>query len=44
MIGQLILNNALAAQNIKEVISLVRTPSSIQHPKLNEIIVKDFLN
>ena len=44
MIGQLILNNVLAAQNIKEVISLVRTPSSIQHPKLKEIIVKDFLN
>jgi len=44
MIGQLILNNALDAQNIKEVISLVRTPSSIQHPKLKEVVVRDFLN
>jgi len=44
MIGQLILNNALKAQNIKEVVSLVRTPSSIQHPKLKEFVIEDFLD
>ena len=44
MIGQLILQNALEAQNIKEVVSLVRTASSVQHPKLKEIVVDDFLD
>lgn len=44
MIGRLILQNALEAQNIKEVVSLVRTASSVQHPKLKEIVVEDFLD
>ena len=44
MIGQLILQHALAAPSIKEVISLVRTPSNLEHPKLKEVVVKDFLD
>lgn len=44
MIGQLILQHALAAPSIKEVVSLVRKPSSLQHPKLNEVVVNDFLD
>lgn len=44
MIGQLILQHALAAPSIKEVVCLVRKPSSLQHPKLNEVVVNDFLD
>lgn len=44
MIGQLILQYALAAPSIKEVVSLVRTPSNLEHPKLKEVVVKDFLD
>lgn len=44
MIGQLILQHALAAPSIKEVVSLVRTPSNLEHPKLKEVVVKDFLD
>lgn len=43
IIGQLILQHALAAPNIKEVVSIVRKPSSLEHPKLKEVVVKDFL-
>jgi len=44
MIGQLILQHALASPTIQEVVSLVRTPSQIQDPKLKEVIVEDFLD
>lgn len=44
MIGHHILQHALAAPDIKKVISLVRTPSSLEHPKLEEIVLKDFLD
>ncbi|MBE7635287.1 NAD(P)H-binding protein [Sneathiella sp. P13V-1] len=44
MIGGLVLDLCLETSEIKEVISLVRRPSGISHPKLHEIVVKDFLD
>lgn len=44
MIGNLILQNCLNSDKIKEVVSLVRKPTGAQHEKLNEIVINDFIN
>ena len=44
MIGQLILNRCLNDAAVGEVISLVRRPMEIEHPKLHEIVLDDFLD
>ena len=44
MIGQLILNICLNDDAVGEVISLVRRPIEIEHPKLHEIVLDDFLD
>ena len=43
MIGSLVLELCLDNQEISSVISLVRRASGIKHEKLNEIILKDFM-
>lgn len=43
MIGGLLLDHCLQSNVISQVTSLVRKPTGINHPKLKEIIVKDFL-
>ena len=44
MIGQLILNRCLNDAAVGGVISLVRRPMEIEHPKLREIVLDDFLD
>ena len=44
MIGSLVLEHCLQSEEISRVISLVRRSSNITHPKLQEVIVEDFLN
>ena len=44
MIGQLILNRCLNDEAIGEVISLVRRSMNVNHPKLNELVIDDFLD
>lgn len=44
MIGGIVLNACIASDQIEKVTSLVRRPSGVSHPKLVEIIHKDFLN
>jgi len=44
MVGQIVLNCAMQDEKIREIISLVRKPTSTQHPKLNEVVIKDFEN
>ena len=44
MIGSLVLENCLKSREVSQVISLVRRGSGIDHEKLYEVIVKDFLN
>lgn len=43
MIGSLVLERCLESQDISHVVSLLRRPSGIQHPKLTELIIEDFL-
>ena len=42
MIGNLVLNNCLAAPDISEVLSVSRKPAGQQHSKLTECIISDF--
>lgn len=42
MIGSLILNQCLHSENITEVISLMRKPGSLKHPKLSEVVIENF--
>ncbi len=42
MIGSLVLEHCLNSDEISSVTSLVRNQSGSQHPKLKEIIIKDF--
>ncbi len=42
MIGNLILNHCLSSNKIDKVITIVRKPSKLQHPKLSEVIIEDF--
>ena len=44
MIGSLVLEHCLQSQEILRVISLVRRSSGATHQKLQEVIIKDFLN
>jgi uncharacterized protein YbjT (DUF2867 family) len=43
MIGGLVLEQCLQSQEVARVSSLVRRTSGIQHEKLNEVIIEDFL-
>lgn len=42
MVGQLVLQHCLADSTIATVISLVRKPSALAHPKLKEVVIEDF--
>ncbi len=42
MVGSLVLENCLASTRVSEVISLVRKRTNTLHPKLKEVVVKDF--
>lgn len=42
MIGGLILDQCLESEEVGEVVSLVRKPSTQGHPKLTEVVVPDF--
>lgn len=42
MIGTIVLNNCLIREDVSKVISIVRNKSNKSHPKLVEIIHKDF--
>ncbi len=44
MVGGLVLQRCLESDEVSQVISLVRRPSGIQHAKLLEIVVDDFLH
>lgn len=44
MIGGLIQQLCLGSDQVEEVVSLVRRPSGVEHTKLTEVIVDDFLN
>lgn len=44
MIGKEVLRHCIECKEIKQVISIVRKPSGMQHSKLQEIIHLDFLN
>lgn len=43
MIGGLVLDHCLKSQHISQVTSLVRRPSGVSHPKLQEVVVENFL-
>jgi len=43
MIGTVVLKECLSSNNVEEIISLVRRPGSVQHTKLKEIVLDDFL-
>lgn len=42
MIGGIIQNLCIEDDRVNEIISIVRKPSDTKHPKLSEIVVKDF--
>lgn len=42
MIGGLIVDHCLQSDTITEVITIVRRPQSVEHPKLKPIVIKDF--
>jgi len=44
MVGGIVLKQCLESNEIKEVISISRRSTGIQHPKLKEVIHKDFNN
>ncbi len=44
MIGGLILEHCLASSAVSRVISLVRKPTGVEHGKLQEVVIDDFLN
>jgi len=44
MVGGLVLDMCLGSREVSRVTSLVRRSSGVQHEKLNEIIIQDFLN
>ena len=44
MIGSLVLQKCLENENVSAVVSLVRGKSKIEHPKLNELVITNFLN
>jgi uncharacterized protein YbjT (DUF2867 family) len=42
MVGQGALRECLLAADVREVVSVVRTPTGVTHPKLREIVHRDF--
>ncbi|WP_421919271.1 NAD-dependent epimerase/dehydratase family protein [Marinifilum sp.] len=44
MVGAIVLKHCLESNEIDKITSFVREPTGIKHPKLNEIIVKNFLD
>src|SRR3984957_16632665 len=44
MVGQGVLRECLLDPSVRQVLSIVRTPSNQQHPKLRELIHADFFN
>jgi uncharacterized protein YbjT (DUF2867 family) len=44
MVGQGVLRECLLDPSVQKVLSIVRTPSNQQHPKLRELIHTDFFN
>src|SRR5579862_5985091 len=44
MIGGGVLHECLADTGVQEVISIVRTPGTVRHPKLREIVHVDFMD
>ncbi len=44
MIGSLVLDQCLNNPEINQLVSLVRKPTGIAHPKLQEIVVSDFMD
>jgi len=44
MVGSLILERSLQSDEIKEVVSLVRNPTTLSHSKLTETVIHDFVN
>jgi uncharacterized protein YbjT (DUF2867 family) len=44
MVGQGVLRECLLDPSVQQVLSIVRTPSKQQHPKLRELIHTDFFN
>jgi len=42
MVGNLVLENCLQSEKISEVCSLVRSPLKILHPKLTEVVIKNY--
>ncbi len=42
MVGGEVLNSCLGNEEIENITSLVRRPSGIKNPKLNEVLVEDF--
>jgi hypothetical protein len=44
MVGEGVLLECLANNNVEAVLTLVRKPSGKQHPKLKEIVLTDFMN
>jgi hypothetical protein len=44
MIGDIVMQHCLASDEVREVLSIARKSSGLQHPKLKEIIPDDFTN
>jgi uncharacterized protein YbjT (DUF2867 family) len=44
MVGQGILRECLLDPGVHQILSIVRTPSGQQHPKLRELVLADFFN
>jgi len=44
MVGSLVLQHCLEDQGISKVVSFVRRRGAVQHPKLTEIVIQDFLH
>lgn len=42
MVGSIVLRHCLASDQVGEVVSLVRRRGELQHPKLREVVHKDF--
>lgn len=42
MVGQGALRECLLADDVREVVSVVRTPTGVTHAKLREIVHRDF--
>lgn len=42
MVGSIVLRHCLASDQVATITSLVRKPSGVQHPKLTEVVCRDF--